>query len=217
MNEQLMPKPIQPEPSEQKEQREKEKQFVFIMLKPLAINTAIETRNELGEIKKSDCSDKIIKELELYGTFSDLVYEKTIIEQIAQLHYEESLKKPHGTRLIKYMANKTTIIGILVETEETIKKRGAMSFPDWIRKNVIGPSDPEKTNEQHLRNLVIQNGLPHKVYLKGEKDPVYDNLIHCSDSNENALREVGIWYGKESETYKKFEEKTKKIVNESQA
>ena len=176
---------------ENKEQHEKLKNFVVIIIKPMGkeyIEEIMEKLSEHGKIKH----------------FETVTSKK---EQVSQ-HYAGSQFDSEGQEtsyypgLVSYMSEKNMELFILEGSNDQD------CFIENLRENVIGPSDPMKAKEGQIRNIAKTLDYEKKITIEKngieKESKVFDNLIHCSDSQENALREIEIWLGKAiAEDYKK--------------
>ena len=97
-------------------------------------------------------------------------------------HYAElKIKKPHvfeGT--IQYMTGKfhtDRVLVLVYQGENAIDK---------IRV-ICGPTNPEEAGPTTIRG---KYGRIHS------KTNVFENVVHCSDSVESAVREINLWFKK---------------------
>jgi nucleoside diphosphate kinase len=147
-------------------------EFVFIMLKPVAAKNQV-------------LSDLITSKLEEFG---DIRYMRKGIlvdkEKIRQ-HYKYSQRSFWYPFITNYLSGKLVSFFILEQNDEKylIPDADQRSFAQFLRNEIIGPSDICKIKKHHLRRLALQK-------------PTFmlDNLIHCSDNTLEALEEIDIWY-----------------------
>ena len=174
---------------ESREQYEKLKNFALIIIKPMGI----------------EYIQEIIDRLLDHGEIKNLQFLKSTKEQIVQ-HYSASefdvkgKKTSYYPALVSYMSKKDIRVFVL----EGYNDRA--DFIKNLRKDVIGPSDPEKTEEGQIRNIAKELEYKKDVLVEGtgETSMAIDNLIHCSDSIESALKEIKIWYNdRVAEKYEK--------------
>ena len=177
--------------NERKEGHEKLKNFTVIIIKPMG----------------AEYSAQIMEKLLEHGEIKHFQAVVSTEEQVAE-HYSNSQFDSDGQEtqyfpgLVKYMSEKNMDVFILEGANDQ------NCFIENLRKNVIGPSNPEKTEEGQIRNLAKNLDYKKELTIKGEgvekKSIIIDNLIHCSDSQESALKEIRIWFGDViAEDYKK--------------
>ncbi|NLZ47449.1 MAG: nucleoside-diphosphate kinase [Clostridiales bacterium] len=90
--------------------------------------------------------------------------------EIAEKHYEEHKGRPYFETLINYIIE-GKIVAMIVEGENAI---------EMVRK-INGDKDPLVSDLASIRGMYSN----HKTR----------NLVHASDSVENAEREIKIWFG----------------------
>lgn len=189
---------------ERRPEREKTKEFALLLLKPMAANDEelrVEIFTRLMEVGE-------IKHLKLV--------EVTSREQI-QRHYSAAKGKNYHLPTVEYLSRKKMEVFILEkldnsETQSENSNNTRKGFIKRLRKDIIGPSDPEKTEPYHIRNIVKQRGmeyrkkmdLPEEQKIEGY-DFAIDNLIHCSDSIGSALEEITNWYQDNPDILKEYE------------
>jgi nucleoside-diphosphate kinase len=103
-------------------------------------------------------------------------------KHMAEKHYEDHKEKPFYPDLLKYIMGEfhdvKSIIAIAYEGEDAIKRL----------REYAGKTNPEDANPLTLR------GRYGKVNSKTKN---FDNVMHVSDSPENAEKEINIWFSKE--------------------
>lgn len=95
---------------------------------------------------------------------------KTVIRQ----HYIDLSDRPFFPAIRAYMSNQTTI-ALILEKENAIQ--------DW--RQLMGATHPKNADESTIRG---------KYGDKNQNGNTLKNLVHGSDSPENALREIKIWF-----------------------
>lgn len=92
--------------------------------------------------------------------------------EVLEKHYEHMKWKEFFPDLIQYMTSGKIAIGVL-EKDNAIE--------EW--RNVIGSTDPTKASPETIRGTFgyIKNG---QIY----------NAVHGSDSYDNFIKELEIWY-----------------------
>ncbi|MBN1469611.1 MAG: nucleoside-diphosphate kinase [Fusobacteriaceae bacterium] len=97
---------------------------------------------------------------------------------LAKKHYEHLKEKPFFTELIKYitgeMHGENRVMAMIYWGEDAIKK---------IR-NICGDTNPEAADPVSIR------GAYGRILTTG----VFENVIHASSSQEEAEREIKLWF-----------------------
>lgn len=88
-------------------------------------------------------------------------------------HYAHIKDKPFFPSIVKYMTRKPVII---LELE----KDNAVS--DW--RKLMGSTNPNEADQHSLRGQ----------YGKIASDGTMENIVHGSDSEENAKKEIKLWF-----------------------
>jgi nucleoside-diphosphate kinase len=118
---------------------------------------------------------------ELYKTELKMIGLKLVetTKDLIETHYEEHKNSEHFEKLIKHLTgeyhNQPTVIAIVYEGENAIKK---------IR-DIAG-----KTNPNHSAPNTIR-GKYGRIHTDTD---VFENVIHASDSDESAKREIKLWF-----------------------
>lgn len=105
-------------------------------------------------------------------------------------HYRQIEGTPHFLPITRYLSGKRVEL-LIAEGEGSPEE-----FVARMRK-LVGKSDPAECRRGQIRHLAVEYGLPYIIPMSpenGSNNYCRDNLIHCSDSPENAVREVGIWF-----------------------
>lgn len=181
---------------EQKENNEVAREFVLIILKPLASSNP--------SLRASILSD-LLKVGRIGSIKSEYKPEKIEVRQ----HYSDSLDKPYGPPIVHYISNK--MIDVLILENSSFHNKPS-DFIQLMRSEIIGPSDPRKAEKDHIRykaishdlNFIQHTDVPEEDRIENGTQLV-DNLIHCSDSIDNAMREVKIWFKDDKEVLEKYE------------
>jgi nucleoside-diphosphate kinase len=101
--------------------------------------------------------------------------------ELAEKHYEElKIKKPDlFEHIIEYITGKhhktPRVIAMVYEGEEAIRK---------VRE-ICGDTNPEKAHPISLRG---------KYGRINSQTGVMENVVHASDSIENAIKEISLWF-----------------------
>lgn len=91
---------------------------------------------------------------------------------IAEKHYEEHIGRPYFETLINYITE-DRLCAVVVEGDNAVE----------LVRRINGDKDP----------LLSDNGSIRGMYSNHKTR----NLVHASDSMENAEREIGIWFNDE--------------------
>ncbi len=102
-------------------------------------------------------------------------------KELAEKHYEQLKDKPFFEKLIKHLTGKMhdneNVIAIVYRGENAIQK---------VRE-LAGATHPEEAHPSSIR------GKYGRVHTKID---CFENVIHASDSPENAKKEIALWFGK---------------------
>ena len=151
-------------------------EFVFIMLKPVAAKNQV-------------LSDLITSKLEEFGDIRYMRKGILVDKEKIRKHYKYSQRSFWYPFITNYLSGKLVNFFILEQNHQKylIPDADQRSFAQFLRTEIIGPSDICKIKKHHLRRL----GLQKPTFM-------FDNLIHCSDNTLEALEEIGIWYEDDS-------------------
>jgi nucleoside-diphosphate kinase len=141
----------------------------FVMLKPDAI--------------ERDLQDDIKGFLKRNGLKINRNKKVVVDQQIILTHYEEVIARigeDFKNQVVAEFINKEVEIMELVGDEALVAK---------VRK-LIGATDPAAAERDTIRGIY---GLDSMSKARAEKR-MLKNLIHASDSNENALKEIKLWF-----------------------
>jgi nucleoside-diphosphate kinase len=92
-----------------------------------------------------------------------------IDEQFASVHYEEHAEKPFFDELVQFIT-RGPLVAMVLEGEEAVP----------AARQVIGATNPIEASPGSIRGDYALE--------------VTFNLVHGSDSDESAEREIGIWF-----------------------
>ena len=105
--------------------------------------------------------------------------------ELAEQHYcdiEERHSKEILEKLIKHITgelhNKENVIAIVYEGENAIKKV----------RDAIGKTNPDECEPHHIRGKYGK--------INTSKDNWHETVLHASDSEESAKREIELWFNK---------------------
>lgn len=139
---------------------------------------------------KPDAIEKKL-ESEILGFFKDhgieVVRWDTVLvdEPLIMNHYQEVIEKlnlpdfPH--RIRSYFVGKTVRIFELESKENNVVAK--------VRE-LIGATDPSKAGPDTIRGKYSNDNME----LAKQEQRLVHNLIHASDSDENAYKEINLWF-----------------------
>ena len=172
-------------PSEHEPSRETQREFAFVLIKPMGMKYL----------------ERIINILREQGAVGNIKLIRTSRRQV-ESHYEASKYDENGVEnyyyagITSYLTEKEVCVLVIEDARE--KRNGQPGFIDNLRKNVIGPSNPDVAAPGHIRRIAVDENLAFRVKMAipgtDKTSTCMDNLIHCSDSIQNARREVALWY-----------------------
>jgi len=101
-------------------------------------------------------------------------------KELAEKHYEKLKGKPFYDELINYITGKlefhtNRIFALVYEGEDAIEKLRSM----------VGNKDPESADPKSIRG---------KFGRINSKTGVFENVVHASDTPEEAEREIKLWF-----------------------
>jgi len=103
-------------------------------------------------------------------------------DQLLEQHYEEHVDKPFYQGLAEYMKD-GPIVAIAVEGVHAVQN---------MRK-IIGDTDAAEAHPATIRGKYAHMSMDHA----DESDGLYRNIIHASATEEEAEKEIGIWFSDE--------------------
>lgn len=123
-------------------------------------------------------AEEIILQLDFNAIRDKIARIPSIPKEVIQSHYLPHKGKPFYEYMTEYFVGKPTIVAIY-------------SGDDIIRKirDRIGDKDPLKAGKDTIRGMYSNDSLELATV---ERRPV-KNVIHASDSLEEALREIKVW------------------------
>ena len=122
----------------------------------------------------------IIQEIDSLGLKMIGLKLVNVEQEFAEQHYGEHKDKPFFKELIDYITGKLhheNVIAIVYQGENSIQK---------IR-NLAGETNPDKAQPFSLRG---KYGKVHSI------NSCHETVLHASDSEESAKREVQLWFDK---------------------
>lgn len=143
----------------------------FIMLKPDAIEKNLE-----GDILAffKDYGIEVVR-------WNTVVVDESLIIN----HYQEVIDKLNmpdfPNRIRKYFVGKTVRIFEMESKENNVVAK--------VRE-LIGATDPAKAGSDTIRGKYSDDSMD----LAKEQQRLVHNLIHASDSDENAQKEINLWF-----------------------
>lgn len=148
-----------------------EKPFTFIMLKPDTLQ-----RNLVSYV---------IAMLTSQGIVIEAQQEVTVSRKVILAHYQEVIDKlnlPHFQQAILDVFEGQKVI--------IIKASTLQRDPVTLVRTLIGPTDPAKADKSTIRGFYADDTLAASIAEKR----MLRNLIHASDSTENAIKEASLWF-----------------------
>jgi len=164
---------------------------VFIMIKPLAL----EYPGLVAEIEKSIRKTGTVLRPEL----------RRVDRNLCRAHYvSDTPQAPrasakHLPALVNYLEGRT-VLSLVLEQNGATPFAAGRDFCDFIRSEIIGPSEPMKCEKKHIRyharslHYRVPVAVPESDRISDYQPFAKDNLIHCSDSLKSAEREIALWY-----------------------
>lgn len=148
------------------------KNSTFIMLKPDAVKRGL--TNQIIQIFL-DKGYQIVRKKEV------IVHEELILK-----HYEEVIAKVNQD-YFKEAILKTFVNQKVIALEIT---KDSLNLIQEVR-DLVGITDPMKADPKSIRGMYKDDSL--EVSMREKR--VLRNLIHASDSIENAAQEMKLWFG----------------------
>lgn len=103
-------------------------------------------------------------------------------DQLLEQHYEEHVEKPFYEGLAEYM-KEGPIVAMVVEGVHAVEN---------MRK-IIGDTDAREAHPATIRGQYAHMSMDHA----DESGGLYRNIIHASETQEEAEKEIGIWFNEE--------------------
>jgi len=103
-------------------------------------------------------------------------------DQLLEQHYEEHVDKPFYDGLAEYMKD-GPIVALVVEGVHAV---------DNMRK-IIGDTDASEAQPATIRGRYAHMSMDHA----DDAGNLYRNIIHASATEEEAEKEVGIWFSED--------------------
>lgn len=143
----------------------------FIMIKP--------------DAKEKRLVSTILHELEASGCIILTQQEKHITPSLILEHYQEVIKKvdiPNfKERILNEYNNQTVTIAILTHPNKDVI--------NYVRE-LIGATEPTKADPQSIRGKYAEDDYP----TSHAENRLVRNLIHASDSEASAKKEIALWF-----------------------
>ncbi len=101
-----------------------------------------------------------------------------VSRELAEKHYEEHKEKPFYEELIKYIMGEyhtDRVLALVYKGDRAVE----------IIRNLAGKTNPEEADPSSIRG---------KYGRINSKTGVFENVIHASDSPENAEKEILFWF-----------------------
>ena len=103
-----------------------------------------------------------------------------VSEELARIHYAHLKDEPFFENVIKYLCGEPygedykRVLALVYEGEDAISK---------VRK-LAGATNPEQAESVRIR------GQYGRITSKG----IYENVLHCSENEKEAEREIKLWF-----------------------
>jgi len=115
-------------------------------------------------------SGEIISRLERKGLRLVAAELRTLTAEVARVHYEEHEGKPFFGELVDFITRSPVLVMVAEGPDDTYK----------VVRNLMGATNPVDAAPGTIRgDLAIEMG---------------ENLVHGSDSNESAAREIALFF-----------------------
>lgn len=118
----------------------------------------------------------VIERFQKSGLFVSNLKAMELNKEILAKHYSHLLEKPFYAHLEEFMLSSVVVV-MIVSGENAVAKV----------RDIIGATDPKKADINSIRGMY------------GNKEDVSHNIVHASDSKENALIEIMRFYQEENE------------------
>lgn len=134
-----------------------------------------------------DIADRILEGLDLWPTLERTTTAKVeaVPRQVIEAHYSPHEGKPFFPHLVNMFTGRPAALAVY-EGEGVIAR---------VRE-LAGPTDPAKAPSSTIRGKHSKDSLEQAI----REGRACQNVIHCSDSPEEAEREIQVWseflYGK---------------------
>jgi nucleoside-diphosphate kinase len=103
-------------------------------------------------------------------------------DQLLEQHYEEHVDKPFYDGLAEYM-KQGPIVALTVEGVHAVEN---------LRK-IVGDTDASEAHPATIRGKYAHMSMDHA----DDAGRLYKNIIHASATEEEAEKEIGIWFSEE--------------------
>ena len=117
----------------------------------------------------------ILEENEL--TIQEILPERILTPELIKEHYAHLLDKPFYPELEEFMTS-GPVVPMIVYGEDAVSKV----------RTIIGPTNVKKAQEESPNSIRAMYGNPERGS---------ENIVHASDSRENALIEIKRFFGKD--------------------
>lgn len=148
-----------------------EKPFTFIMLKPDTLERNLVT--------------PVLAMLTSQGIVIEAQQEVIVSRKVIIAHYQDVIDKlnlPHFQQAILDVFEGQKVM--------IIKASSLQGDPVTLVRTLIGPTDPAKADKSTIRGRYADDTLAASISEKR----MLRNLIHASDSTENAIKEASLWF-----------------------
>jgi nucleoside-diphosphate kinase len=116
---------------------------------------------------------EVLRRIETKGYLVVALEMRTATEDLLEQHYAEHVGKPFYTSLVEFMSS-GPLVAAVAEGEQVVA-----AF-----RSLAGATDPIKAAPGSIRGDLARDW----------GTAVQQNVVHGSDSNESAAREIGLWF-----------------------
>ena len=148
------------------------KRSTFIMLKPDAIERKLE--DQIIQIFLHECYHIVRKKEVIVSEKLILKHYEEVIEKVNQAYFKDAILKT-------FVGKKVIALEITKDSSHLVEE---------VRQ-LVGVTDPIKADDLSIRGRFRDDSL--EVAMKEKR--TLRNLIHASDSIENAQIEMTLWFG----------------------
>ncbi|GFH42696.1 nucleoside diphosphate kinase [Lactococcus hodotermopsidis] len=117
---------------------------------------------------------QVIERIERRGFLLERLEMREVTKDLLEVHYADIASKPFYGEVVDYMTSGSVVVGVLCGSDVILSWRKMMG--------ATNPSD----------------ALPGTIrgdFAHASDDDSIENIVHGSDSAENAAREIAIWFG----------------------
>jgi nucleoside-diphosphate kinase len=150
----------------------------LVLIKPDGLVKSL-TGNIISTLSETRLKIVGAKVVKVSREFAEKHYDHLREEQIKKLGEEKGNEIFENT--LNYIQGKyhtDRVIALVYKGEDAVRKV----------KEIVGPTNPEKASPLSIRG---KYGRVHS------ETKIFENVVHCSDTAENAKREIDLWFKKD--------------------